>query len=101
MDRTLFGEADHGNSEPDITRSARHRNYKLHYDRLTKKRALYDLGADPGERIDLVSRQPEISDQLLKEILRFMEIKADGIVPTQKLTPEQIEKLESLGYVDQ
>jgi hypothetical protein len=41
-----------------------------------------------------------LADQMLKEILRFMEIRIEGERPREMLTPEQIERLKSLGYLN-
>lgn len=98
--RYLFGEADHNNVEPDVTRAARRENFKLHYDRLTRKHELYDLAQDPAERRDVAAQHPGVADQMLQEILRFMETRTEGERPREKLTPEQIEKLKSLGYLN-
>ncbi len=98
--RYLFGEADHNNLEPDVTRAARRENFKLHFNRLTRKHQLYDLALDPGEHADVASRHPGVAEQMLGEILRFMEIRAEKERPRQKLTPEQIERLKSLGYIN-
>jgi arylsulfatase A-like enzyme len=98
--RYIFGEADHNNVEPDITRAARRESFKLHFNRLTRERQLYDLGKDPSERRDVASQHSGLADQMLKEILRFMEIRIEGERPREMLTPEQIERLKSLGYLN-
>jgi arylsulfatase A-like enzyme len=98
--RLIFGEADHNNQEPDITRAARRGRYKLHYNRLSAASALFNLSEDPRELLDVASRHPGIADQLRGEILRFMERGPAGEAPALQLTPEEIEKLRSLGYVN-
>jgi arylsulfatase A-like enzyme len=96
--RFLFGEADHNNEELDITRSVRFQNFKLHYNRLTQVRALYDLQRDPGERTDVQSGHPAEAENLMSALRIFME--AEGIeAPTRVLSPEEVEKLRSLGYI--
>jgi arylsulfatase A-like enzyme len=96
--RILFGEADHNNEELDITRSVRSQNFKLHYNRLTQVLALYDLDRDPAERTDVQSAHPAETEKLMSELRSFME--AEGIeAPTRVLSPEEIEKLRSLGYI--
>jgi arylsulfatase A-like enzyme len=97
-DRILFGEADHNNEELDITRSVRFQNYKLHYNRLTQTLALYDLEQDPEEQNDVQAGHPAETERLMSELRSFME--AEGVdAPTRVLSPEEIEKLRSLGYI--
>jgi arylsulfatase A-like enzyme len=97
-DRIIFGEADHNNEELDITRLVRSRNFKLHFNRLTREVALYDLDRDPEERTDIASEHPSEAERLMSELRRFME--AEGIeAPSRVLSPEEIEKLRSLGYI--
>jgi arylsulfatase A-like enzyme len=97
-ERYFFGEADHNNAEPDVTRAVRHRKDKLHFDRLTRVQTLFDLHADPGELTDVAPRRPEIVTRLREQLDRFQQ----GPAPAGdavNLTPEQIERLRSLGYV--
>jgi arylsulfatase A-like enzyme len=96
--RYLFGEADHNNAQDDITRAVRHGPYKLQFDRLTEKLTLFDLAQDPGERTDVAASHAEVVKDLRERLRRFMEIRAEG-GPTLTLTPEEIEKLRSLGYI--
>ena len=97
--RYLFGEADHNNAEPDITRAVRHGRYKLHFNRLTGKRELFDLGEDPGERVDRAAAQPAVTAELGARLERFMRTRSEA-APPSRLTPEEIEKLKSLGYLN-
>jgi arylsulfatase A-like enzyme len=97
--RTLFGEADHNNAEPDVTRAVRHRSYKLHFDRLTGRRALFDLSRDPGERVDRNASEPAVAAELGARLERFMQIRGEA-APPARLTPEEVEKLRSLGYLN-
>lgn len=97
--RYLFGEADHNNAEPDITRAVRHRSYKLHFDRLTGRRALFDLVRDPLERVDRAASEPAVTADLEARLERFMQIRGEA-APPARLTPEEVEKLRSLGYLN-
>ena len=95
-DRYLFGEADHNNQENDMTRAVRHSRVKLHFNRLTKEYELFDLTEDAGEHLDIASQKEEEASRLLAELRLFMaaeEVEA----PTRLLSPEEIEKLRSLG----
>jgi arylsulfatase A-like enzyme len=97
-ERILFGEADQQNEKPDITRSARYGPYKLIYNRLTRHSALYDLRADPSERHDISGAQPEIKQQLMREIRRFESVRMAGD-PLPAIDEETRRLLEGLGYV--
>ncbi len=96
-DRVLFGEADHKNEIPDMTRSARYRGYKLVHDRLTGESVLYDLTSDPGERRDVKAIHPKIARRLGEEIKRFEAMTNEGpaLRPVDRKTGE---RLEALGY---
>ena len=96
--RLLYAEADHNNVRHDIKRAVRHTRFKMHYNRMTDEWALYDLENDPGETRDVFVRETEISDVLSTQLKRFMT----GVVarePIEPLSPEDIQKLKSLGYL--
>jgi hypothetical protein len=98
-ERYLFGEADHNNAEPDVTRAVRHGRHKLLFDRLTGRRQLFDLSRDPGERVDRLGAEPAVAADLGARLERFMRVQGEA-APSRRLTPEEIEKLRSLGYVN-
>ena len=97
-ERILFGEADHNNRAPDITRSARGARFKLVLDRLSGAHALYDLRTDPREQRDVKAANPEEVRRLLAEIARFESGRSAGKA-LPPLSSEVREQLESLGYV--
>ncbi|OQY68341.1 MAG: hypothetical protein B6D46_03910 [Polyangiaceae bacterium UTPRO1] len=98
-ERTLFHEADHNNAAPDVTRAVRHDREKLHVDRLTGSAMLFDLAADPGERRDVAAAEPARVGTLRAALEAFAKTHtATGGGPVT-LTPEQLERLKSLGYV--
>ena len=96
--RYLSSEADHNNAEPDMVRAVRHRQHTLHFDRLSGKSTLFDLGVDPHEQTDIAAAQPEIAAdlQLWLERFRGAHGESGGAVT---LSPAQLERLHSLGYV--
>jgi arylsulfatase A-like enzyme len=97
-DRVLFGEADHGNAESDITRAVRRGRHKLHYNRLTRVSQLFDLETDPGEREDRVTKEPEVVAGLDQRLARFLTISPPA-GKSAPLSPEEAERLRSLGYL--
>ena len=98
-ERFLFHEADHNNAEPDVTRAVRHDDDKLHFNRLTGKVTLFDLRNDPGEHRDLAAERGDLTSALRAQLDAFgMRHGAEG-GGAVTLTPEQLERLKSLGYV--
>lgn len=84
-------------------------NYKLIRGLRTGERYLYDLDSDPGEKHNLSSALPEISDRLAGLIatwsesfpVTFEEIwTLLGTGPEPEIAQDQAEALEALGYVD-
>jgi arylsulfatase A-like enzyme len=67
---------------------------------------LYDLTADPGETVNLAERRPEdfarLKDLLELRFREAVELKGRFAAagPTE-LTPEQVEDLRALGYLDE
>jgi hypothetical protein len=82
----------------DIKRAVWHGKYKLHYDLLTKKLELYNLVNDPTERLNVASEYPSVGMVLLTKIKKFM-MKITRDTQSVPLTPKEIEKLKSLGYL--
>jgi arylsulfatase A-like enzyme len=67
-------------------------------------RRLYDLATDPGERMNLIEQRPEEAVRLEAELLEWLEqektlaeVVAKGGM--RELTPEVIEQLRALGYL--
>ena len=63
---------------------------------------LFDLSRDPDEEQNLLSNQPEITARMKARLLEFyggdLE-KAGAVQDAVELTPEDLARLESLGYV--
>lgn len=94
----IFAEADHYNIKHDIKRAIRHQQYKLHYDLLTKETQLYDLANDPKEKVNIISEHNPMAESLLKRLKKFMQSEKTAPKRTP-LSPQEIEKLKSLGYL--
>jgi arylsulfatase len=68
---------------------------------------LYDLLADPGEKNDLILDQPgqagelyaEMESITMSEPCKAIINASQGRIPEELLSPEQIENLKSLGYI--
>jgi arylsulfatase A-like enzyme len=101
--RNLFAEADWNNViqnriVDDIKRMIRHRRFKLHYDRVTMEKQLYDLSNDPKEKINIALENSSMADSLFLQLQDFMKIETTG-QPASPLSPEEINRLRSLGYL--
>ena len=97
-ERTIFAEADKLNEQIDIKRIARREDYKLHYNMLSKESELYNLMHDPKERINIADEQSSMVNVLFSELKRFMQTRYEE-ENAAHLTPEEIEKLKTLGYL--
>ena len=64
---------------------------------------LFDLETDPGENEDVAARRPEIArrmrERLERQLAENHRLADDVRVRFEELTPEQIERLRSLGYL--
>ncbi len=58
---------------------------------------LYDLGADPGEALNLAASRPQDLERLSAR-LKQLRAKDRGVTPAQE-SPETLERLRALGYV--
>ena len=96
-ERTLFSEADHNNSEPDIRRMVRTPHMKLCYDRLTQAVQLYDLAKDPGEKTDLAESDTATRDKLMERLRAFLSGEQEREMIDAPNESEQ-DSLKKLGY---
>lgn len=80
--------------------SMRTGHWKLIYSAVAGEFELYDLAADPGERVNRIGSAPEAES--LRAQLRGWEETAPAPPPSSSLAgdPELHEKLQALGYVD-
>jgi arylsulfatase A-like enzyme len=98
FERDIFGEADHGLAELDITRSVRRGRHKLHYNRLTEEFQLFDLVSDPREQHDVAGERKEVAQDLRATLREFSEQRTQA-APAAGLSSEERELLLSLGYL--
>jgi hypothetical protein len=74
--------------------------FKLHYDVPSQQTRLFDLRSDPAELTDVSPEHPEIVRELLSELKGAYgdRLAGDEDPPRIELTPEEKQRLESLGY---
>ena len=89
----------------DLWLAVRDGDHKLVLERNEQRRELYDLAEDPREKHSLYASHPErfaALDGMLGDHLEAMKRYAAQRQPSApaRLTPEQEERLRSLGYVD-
>lgn len=79
--------------------------WKLVYQRGSKRVMLFDLVSDPGELQDVAAAHPEVVGELQRRLeartaeARELGERFEASGPLE-LTPEEIERLRALGYVD-
>ena len=99
-ERSVFAESDRKNAQNDMLRAVRRGRWKLVLDRFDGDVALYDVVDDPGERVDLARRRPEVVTRLRAELDAFMAREA---VAEPRLIrgfdPRELEQLRALGYL--
>ena len=88
----------------ELTHVVRWDKYKLHRSEKKGESKLFDIEMDPSEVSDICKEYPEIVGHLEGELERWldMEAKLRELVSTgerRELTPEIIENLRSLGYI--
>jgi arylsulfatase A-like enzyme len=77
--------------------------YKLVQDLFTGETELYHLGDDPLERVDLARERPEVVEAMAPQLEAISEqARADSLRLDERIiSEEELEVLESLGYVGQ
>jgi len=104
IDGTRFDPAGDRPAFSDTRRSADKRavvfgDWKLIEDRKTGAREVYRIGTDPGERLDLKDQHPEAL-ATLEALLKKMEETEEVEIAPETMSPEMIESLKSLGYIE-
>ena len=93
---TLQGLADHGWA---ALLGARQNSKKYIYGPICE---LYDLAHDPFEQTDLLAGQPELATEMQQRLQDFFGTdleKATSAEPTHAIDPQELAKLQSLGYL--
>jgi len=90
---------DPSGKEPSYKRAVVDGRWKLIVDHVAKTRELYDVERDPGEREDVAAREPEVVARL--EALLGEPESAAPPQSLPELTPDQLEALRKLGYVEE
>lgn len=83
-------------------KSIRTKNHKLVY-RPNAGVELYDLSADPDEKIDVSEKYPELREALLKQLTEELDkssLVQFGEIETPELDEETRKSLKALGYLD-
>ncbi|UCG17130.1 MAG: sulfatase [Phycisphaerales bacterium] len=90
-------------SYAETRHAVRDGNFKLHYANGAAQ-ALYDLQSDPAESLNRLDAESEVAARLERRVLGWLdqeralqEIISEG--RAREMTPEVIEQLRSLGYV--
>jgi arylsulfatase A-like enzyme len=101
VERSLFGEADHNNAQPDLLRAVRRGRFKLVLDRASGETELYDLERDPGETRDASADAPEVASRLRAELDAFLARRPDHTPQALPgLADQERRGLEALGYLE-
>jgi len=81
----------------------RNRRWKLVADNIYKENnfKVFDLSNDPAEEFDIMGNPQDVTDELKRELLgRYVKVERHGSLEKVQATPEQLEILKSLGYVE-
>ncbi len=113
--RSYIDPRSHGRPGDQNKAMVRGRQYALLLYGNGRWRALYDLGADPEQRRNIIEEQPGRAQELLEVFKEFARVQANPIThfadpsarpaplpkaPSVELTPETKRQLEALGYVN-
>lgn len=104
LDREFVLSQSHDGRTRFALRGTRH---KLIFDYESEEAELYDLIADPGERVNLAQRAPELLAELRDALTKRIEdnrllraaVASDDDGETSVLSDTEVERLRSLGYL--
>jgi arylsulfatase A-like enzyme len=91
----------HRTGAGDATYAVRTPRFKAIVPPEPREQALYDLRADPGERDNVIERQPQVYADLVRRLRRHLARAAhlDEAAEEVELPQEDVEVLKSLGYL--
>ena len=75
--------------------------YKVIIDNETESVEMYDLNADPDERVNVVWDNEALAQTMLERVKSWLSESRAGApeVDEVELTPVQLERLRNLGYI--
>ncbi len=75
--------------------------FKLSYNIKTGDVGLWDLDRDPGERVNIVTRRPQLAEEMTAILLRWVEqVESDVDVAARVESASEVtERLKALGYL--
>lgn len=78
-------------------------NWKyIHDNKKRSRHKLFDLASDPGERTNLIGKEPERTGEMARELSNHLAMaESQRLASTlEEVPPETVEQLRALGYVD-
>ena len=97
---SLLADAPVNSGKRVVLESVQHRGWKLIRDETRDRTHLYDLSVDPWERNDVAHEEPERLRELEEQRRLWTEAMGTAAeIETRELDPEDIERLEALGYL--
>ena len=64
---------------------------------------LFDLAADPGERLDVIEKNPEVAERMRRALVAFGGAADSGQLSqedAETFDPETRERLRAMGYIE-
>lgn len=98
--RSIYIESEHDwqNSKYNTTFAIRDQRYKLFFNVITGKVELFDLLHDQGEKTNIASMHKHRVSSMLEDLKNFIKSQKSG-PQASELSEKEIEKLQSLGYL--
>jgi arylsulfatase A-like enzyme len=72
-ERRVFSEKTFDHQGAPILKAVTTSTHRLVYDHASRNHTLFDRRSDPGERTDIASTAPRLSEELLGDVRRFIE----------------------------